>query len=268
LGALPIFLMLLIVSHFSRLFVSHEASLHTWQVLYSYLSRFFSAWLVSSYFSRYSCNAASGLPHFFFLETSISSLSMSSWISLHASDWFPFTASTKCPPCSWICSMIVVCVPMASSVTVLPRISNSLSSSGAAVISLVSEAMRSCVRTSPLTVSTTFKIIGAAAFFVFSAAPRSAFPSMARCVFFESTISPIHSIQAYKASSSSIPPSIRLIVGGEAIPFLSSIYCRSHSRLFLHQLRLLRMVVLPQRNPIVTHTSISARSCFFSLPHR
>src|SRR5699024_907974 len=47
--------------------------------------------------------------------------------------------------------------------------------------------------------------IGAVSPFVFSVAPHSAFPSIARWVFFESTISPIHSIKAYGANSSSIP---------------------------------------------------------------
>ena len=164
--------------------------------------------------------------------------------------------------------MLAVCVPIASIVMILPLISRRFNNSGIIAISFVFESTGSCAGSNPRTVSTTFKIIGVAAHFVFSVAPQSAFPSIARWVFFESTISPIHSIKAHKANSSSIPLSIRLIVEGEAIPYFNSICFRSHSRLFLHQLRLLRIVVLPQRNPIVTHTSISARSCLSSLSHR
>ena len=149
-----------------------------------------------------------------------------------------------------------------------PLISSSFNNLGIAVISFVFESMGSCARINPRTVSTAFRSMGTSAFFVFSVAPQRAFPSTARWVFFESTISPIHSMKVYTASSSSIPLNIRLIVDGEAIPFFSSRCFRSHSIWFLQQFRLLRMVVLPQRNPIVTHTNISARSCFFSLPHR
>ena len=164
--------------------------------------------------------------------------------------------------------MIAVCVPIASIVTVLPFISRSFNNSGITAISFVFASTGSCASINPRTVSTTFSSIGVAAPFVFSVAPRSPFPSIARCVFFESTISPIHSIKAYKANSSSMPHSIRVMVEGEAIPCFNSICFCSSSRWFLHHLRLLRIVVRPQRNPRVTHTSISARSCFFSLPHR
>ena len=110
--------------------------------------------------------------------------------------------------------------------------------------------------------------IGVVPPFVFSVAPHNAFPSIARWVFFVSTISPIHSIKAYRANSSSMPLSIRVMVEGKAIPYFNFICFRNSSKWVLHHLRLRRIVVRPQRNPRVTHTSISARSCLFSLPHR
>ena len=164
--------------------------------------------------------------------------------------------------------MIAVCVPTASIVTMLPLISRSFNNSGIAVISFVFESTGSCASINPRTVSTTFSSIGVVSPFVFSVAPHNAFPSIARWVFLDSTISPIHSIKAYKANSSSMPFNIRVIVEGEAIPYFKFICFRSSSKWVLHHFRLLRIVVRPQRNPRVTHTSISPRSCLFSLPHR
>ena len=164
--------------------------------------------------------------------------------------------------------MIAVCVPIASIVITLPLMSRSFNNSGITPISFVFESTGSCAKISPRTVSTTFNSIGVVPPFVFSVAPRSAFPSIAKWVFFESAISPIHSINAYKANSSSMPQSIRVMVEGEAIPCFNFICFLNSSRWFSHHFRLLRMVVRPQRNPRVTHTSISARSCRFSLSHR
>ncbi len=163
--------------------------------------------------------------------------------------------------------MICVCVPMASVVTVLPRMSRSSSSSGIALISQSLSRIGNCASTRPVTASTAFRTIGARKSFTFSMAARSAFPSIARWIPFVLTISPIHSMNSSANSSSSIPDRRRHAVDGEAMPFFNGRYFLNSFRCFLHHLRLLRMVVLPARKPHTMHTSTSAWSCLVFLPH-
>ena len=134
------------------------------------------------------------------------------------------------------------------------------------MISLSLSGIGRWANTRPVAASTTFKSMGALFPFTFSAAALIAFPSTARWTPFVCTISPIHSMNTHRNSSSSILVSRRDTVESDAIPFFrASPHFRSHFSCLLHHPRHLRRVVCPVTYPATIHTSTSASSCFFAL---